>query len=206
MPVNYDAIASIYDPLARLVYGKAILRSQQYLIQAITDNSKILIVGGGTGWILEELSKLKVENLQITYVELSKKMIEKSCKRRIGNHKVNFVNQPVQQATLEEYDVLLTSYFFDNFSDDTLKPVFQKLHDHLKKGGLWLFADFQIYNNSYWQKGLLKIMYAFFNVFCKVPVSALPHSECFFRQYQYKIISSKTFFKNFMSSIIYQKT
>ena len=71
MAANYDNSAWFYDRLSRLIYGKALVRSQVYLLRYIPAGSIILIAGGGTGWILEEISKLHPSGLKITYVEIS---------------------------------------------------------------------------------------------------------------------------------------
>ena len=59
MANNYNSIAKYYDTLSRVIYQRAIIKAQVFLIQFIKDNDRILLVGGGTGWILEELSKLQ---------------------------------------------------------------------------------------------------------------------------------------------------
>ena len=58
MANNYNGIAKFYDALSRIVFQRSIIISAQFLIEFIADNNKVLIVGGGTGWILEEISKL----------------------------------------------------------------------------------------------------------------------------------------------------
>jgi spermidine synthase len=70
MAANFNNSAWFYDGLSRLVYGNALVEAQVYLLQFIRPNSKILIAGGGTGWILEELAKLHPEGLKIAYVEI----------------------------------------------------------------------------------------------------------------------------------------
>ncbi len=75
MPTNYNKIAKYYDLISRLVYGKAIIKAQVSLLKFIPANSSVLIIGGGTGWVLEELAKIHQEGLTIIYVENSSKMI-----------------------------------------------------------------------------------------------------------------------------------
>ena len=71
MASNYDNSAAFYDQLSQMVFGKALIRAQLYLLQQVPPNSTVLIVGGGTGWILEELSNIHYSGLAITYVEIS---------------------------------------------------------------------------------------------------------------------------------------
>jgi hypothetical protein len=58
MAASFNNSAWFYDRLSRLVYGKAIVNTQLYLLGYIQPNSNILIVGGGTGWILDEITRL----------------------------------------------------------------------------------------------------------------------------------------------------
>jgi spermidine synthase len=82
MAANYNNSAWFYDSLARLVYGKALVNAQVYLLKHITENAKVLIVGGGTGWILDELTRIHPSGLQITYVEIAPNMMALSKKKR----------------------------------------------------------------------------------------------------------------------------
>src|ERR1700761_821282 len=108
MAANYDNSAWFYDRLSRLIYGKALVRSQVYLLRYIPAGSIILIAGGGTGWILEEISKLHPSGLKITYVEISERMMALSRKRDIGGNQVNYVNKPVENVKAElPYDVVI---------------------------------------------------------------------------------------------------
>lgn len=206
MPANYDPVAGFYDPLSRLVFGNAIVRSQVFLLSSIPAKAKVLVVGGGTGWILKEMRKIHPGGLRITYVESSGRMIQKSKKYNTGENQVIFIQAPIQEAVLEGvFDVVLTPFLLDNFTDDALKLVFAKLDRHLKKGGLWLFADFQVHENKPSSEILLKIMYFFFGIFCGLETSKLPDSAALFQQFKYQEKSRKEFFRGLISSVIWQK-
>src|SRR5690242_776268 len=108
MAANYNNSAWFYDRLSRLVYGKALINAQVYLLGFIPTASKILIAGGGTGWILEELSKIHPSGLDITYVEISANMTALSQKRQTGQNKVIFVNDAVENVKLAaDFDVVI---------------------------------------------------------------------------------------------------
>src|SRR5690348_16816239 len=71
---SFDRIAGFYDALARIVFGKHIMNSQCYFLDALNDGSKVLILGGGTGWLLAELLSRK-PHCEVWYVEASQRMI-----------------------------------------------------------------------------------------------------------------------------------
>ena len=100
MAANYNNSAWFYDRLSRVIYGRAIIRSQVYLLGHIPAGSRVLIAGGGTGWILEELARLQPSGLKITYVEISAKMMALSRKRNAGNNEVIFINEAVENVTI----------------------------------------------------------------------------------------------------------
>src|ERR1700761_6816570 len=174
MAANYNNSAWFYDELARVVYGKALIKAQVFLLQYVQPNSTILIAGGGTGWILKELAHIHPNGLKITYVEVAERMMALSQKRNYGNNEVTFINKPVEESPLPaEFDVIITPFLFDNFTQQTLEKVFGHLHGLLKPGGLWLNADFQL-SGKWWQNVLLKIMFIFFRAICRIEAKHLP--------------------------------
>jgi len=86
MAANFNNSAWFYDPLSRVVYGKALVNAQSWLLNYIPKKANVLIVGGGTGWILEELTRIHPDDLTITYVEIAANMIALSEKRITGNN------------------------------------------------------------------------------------------------------------------------
>lgn len=202
---NYDNSAAFYDKLSRLVFGKALLTAQVHLLSRIPANTNVLIIGGGTGWILEEINKLHSSGLSIYYVELSEKMIDISRKRNVGNNRVTFINKPIQQVVLNRQDVVITSFLFDNFTEVNLHPLFAHIHAMLKTGGLWLNTDFQL-TGKWWQYILLKSMLVFFKLLCGVESWRLPNIGRQFNKHQYEMIDENTFFYDFIITKIFRKT
>lgn len=206
MAANYDNAAWFYDGLSRFIYGKALIKSQVYLLQYIRPGSDILIVGGGTGWILEELTKIYPSGLQITYVEISAKMITLSQKRNTGNNKAVFINDAIEKvASPNGFDVVITSFLFDNFTAATAKLVFDHINSMLKQDGLWLNADFQL-TGKWWQNVLLKSMLLFFKLLCGIEATQMHAIEPCFIKNGYGIMAGKTFFGDFIISKGYHKT
>src|SRR5437764_9916137 len=93
MKRSYDAVAGVYDILAGIFIGKALREAQIYLVQYIPAGAKILIVGGGTGWILEEITRIHNKGMQIDYLDISVSMISKAKKRDIGQNEARFINK-----------------------------------------------------------------------------------------------------------------
>ena len=205
MAANYNNSAWFYDKLSRLIYGKALIKAQVYLLDNIPAGSKILIAGGGTGWILEEIAKLYPSGLKISYVEISTNMIALSKKRITGENNVDFINAPVEDVPLPtDYDVVITPFLFDNFTEENLRKIFKHIHQSLKPGGLWLNTDFKL-TGKWWQRILLRSMILFFRVICRIEATRLPDIEKRFNETGYAIVKQGSFFGEFILSTAYQK-
>jgi ubiquinone/menaquinone biosynthesis C-methylase UbiE len=206
MAGNYDNSASFYDSLSRLVFGKALVNAQVYLLPHIPQNSNVLIVGGGTGWILEEITKLQPSGLSITYVEISAKMLALSRKRATGKNEVTYINQAIETADLSpDFDVVITPFLFDNFTEATLPVVFDHIHKTLKPGGLWLYTDFRL-TGKWWQYAMLKSMLLFFKILCGVESWHLPDVARQFGGHGYEVIEEKSFYGDFVVTRAYKNS
>ncbi|MBB6112959.1 class I SAM-dependent methyltransferase [Mucilaginibacter lappiensis] len=205
MAANFNNSAWFYDRLSRLVYGRALVNAQLYLLGFIKPNSNILIVGGGTGWILEELTKLYPLGLHITYVEVAAGMMELSKKRNTGGNKIAYIQNAIEQVNLNPgFDVVITPFLFDNFTEQTLKTVFNHIHNLLKPQSLWLNADFQL-TGKWWQLFLLKSMFVFFRLICGIEAGKLPEIKTHFTANSYAVVDEKTFFNDFIVANVYRK-
>ena len=205
MSANYNNSAWFYDGLASLVYGKALVNVQVYLLHHIPANSNVLIVGGGTGWILEELTRIHPKGLTITYVEIAPAMIGLSKKRNTGYNKVTFINDAIENVILlPDFDVVVTPFLFDNFTEQTLYKVFNGINGLLKKDGLWLNCDFQL-TGKWWQWVMLKSMFVFFRLICNIEASKLPKIKECFEHDGFKTIAQKNFFGEFIGAGVSKK-
>jgi len=202
---NFDNSAWFYDKLARLVYGRALVNAHVYLLRHIPENSKVLIVGGGTGWVLEELTRIYPSGLDIIYVEISANMMALSRKRNIGGNKVVFINSAIEKIDLPpDFDAVLTPFLLDNFNEENLDNIFSSIHKKLKKNGIWLNASFQL-TGKWWQWVLLKTMFVFFKVICRIEASRLPDIYKRFEDGGYTLIEQKGFFGKFIEASVYKK-
>jgi ubiquinone/menaquinone biosynthesis C-methylase UbiE len=204
MAANYNNSAWFYDRLSKLIYGKALIRSQVYLLKLIPAKSRILIVGGGTGWILEEIAKIHPSGLVITYIEVAPRMIGLSRKRKAGNNQIVFINEPVENVSLRnDFDVVITPFLFDNFTEENFQKIFSHIHSALKPGGLWLNADFRL-TGKWWQKLMLRSMFLFFRTICVIEAKKLPGIQAAFDKYGYEAMENKSFFGDFILSSIFK--
>lgn len=205
MPANYNIIAPFYDALNKLVFGNATLNAQLWLIEKIKSPSRILIAGGGTGWIIEKLSEKFPDGLDIVYVEISFKMMSKSKKRNCFNNKVSFMLESIEDIHPDKsFDYIIAPFFFDNFTQVRVLHLISHIQQYLRPEGYWLVADF-VRPIVLWQKILLKIMYMFFKTFCSIESTKMPELDFCFQSLEYKAVSACSFFHGFIKSSIYKR-
>ncbi len=171
MESNFDKVAGTYDGLARLIFGNSIKKSQVHFLNRIPDSAKVLIVGGGTGWILEELGSIK-ENLSIDYVDSSNKMMELSKSRNAGGNHVNFIKGSYHQIQSGSYDTIITNFFLDVFDEVELASAIEHFTKLLSDKGIWICTDFQKTGRLY-HKVLLWSMHRFFNMLANLQAKKL---------------------------------
>lgn len=201
MDKGYDNASFFYDWLSGVVFGRQLQQAQSHFLHLISPGASVLIVGGGSGWILEEMARVQPAMLSITYVDASPKMVALARKRATGaQHAINFIDLPIQQADIATgYDVIITPFFFDNFTESEATEIFMQLHGTLRKGGLWLYTDFRD-NGIAIHRLVLKGMYLFFSLLCGVRARRLPNMHALFSRNGYVIKTEAQFVKGFVES------
>lgn len=205
MATDYDLIARIYDPLSRVVFGRALMRAQEVLLPCIPPGSTILIAGGGTGWILERIAAIHSQGLIIDYVEPSARMIELSRQRSCGGNIVRFHQGPIEQfAPGERYGIVITPFLFDNFSQEQAEQVFHHIAAMQARASLWLYTDYDIRADSpWWQKLLLRLMYVFFGMVSGVTSHKMPDVRPLFAEGHVPVFTTR-WYRGFILSAAYR--
>jgi len=200
---RFDSIAFMYDFLAKFVFGRSITDSQKFFLNKIEDSSKVLILGGGTGWLLADLLKMK-PNCEVWYIEASAKMIDLAKAKTGIKYPVHFIHGTEQDIpATAQFDVVITNFYFDMFTGDSLPQVINKIKTSVKPGALWIVTDF-IDNNRWWQKFLLQTMYAFFRITCSLEMHRLPDWRRSIREIGVIKSESRFFYKGFIETALYQ--
>ncbi|WGQ11640.1 class I SAM-dependent methyltransferase [Pedobacter gandavensis] len=219
MKNNYDKIARYYDRLSRLVFFKSQVNAQIDQLHYLPEKGRVLIVGGGTGWILEAIAKVVPEGLHLVYVEISAKMMALSKERAVAGNTVDFVNLGIEDFyTDQPFDVICTPFLFDNFSEESAVMVFHHLDSMLRKGGLWFHTDFDLVVNKggnddrkpdvgdWWKTVFLALMYRFFKLIAQVEASKLINMRPYFEAADYQVLEQKHYYRKFIQSLVLEKS
>tara|TARA_R100001015_G_C4596848_1_gene152023 strand:- start:334 stop:975 length:642 start_codon:yes stop_codon:yes gene_type:complete len=180
---DFNSVAGMYDSIANVVFKKSLMESQLNFLDELPQEGHILFIGGGSGKILPDLWKLRPK-LHIDFLDASQKMINKAEKRlrRKPNAKIRFIsgteNDIEPDAT---YDAILTFFFLDLFPTEKKLKVAKKLNTHLKKGGIWLHADFNE-AHTFMQRMREKSMFLFFKMVSNIEADKITDDSLVFDQ------------------------
>jgi demethylmenaquinone methyltransferase/2-methoxy-6-polyprenyl-1,4-benzoquinol methylase len=183
--------SSLYDKVTSLIgYSEEFRRENLRLInfnkllnqngRSKNDKIRIVDIGCGTGALLIEainFVKLPAE-LELIGIDPDQKMLDIATfniiklkrKKKIPNYiKINFKKGYVENILEQScsIDVVLSSMTTHHFSRKLKYQGFKEIYRVLKPGGIYLNADFGIYNpkpNISWKIGFKIILFLYFNV------------------------------------------
>jgi ubiquinone/menaquinone biosynthesis C-methylase UbiE len=201
---GFDRLSLFYDLLVKLVFGRTIRESQICLIEEVGDRENWLVLGGGTGWVLEEIFKVHPQ-AKITYIEVSQNMINQAHKRR-ATGRVDYILGSIDEIPSgRKYDVVVTAFFWDMFHANRAMKMKQEIDLKLKNDAFWLCADFKN-TDIWWQKILMRVMYWFFKVTCRIEASELPEFSQIFDKGKHEVLFQKTFHHGMIESTLYKRS
>ena len=210
--MSFDRIAPYYDTLARLAFGGSIQRAQRYFLNKIPPEASVLVVGGGTGWLLPHLLE-RPEVIHVTYLETSATMIELS-KQKIEHLSpsrttvVNFIHGDEHSLVEnDQFSVVITHFVLDMYQGKALDDIIQTLASHLAPQGTWLFTDFRLSRQKrhrWWQRLITRAMYTFFHLTAGIARQPLPPYQQHFAAHGFRVIHERSFFSDFIVSRVYQ--
>lgn len=170
---GFNRIAGVYDLLAKGVFGKHIRRSQEYFLKTISKHKRVLILGGGSGWILDSINALHFKG-EMWFVEASSEMIRYASRRQV-RYQIHFVHgteENLPQGIL--FDAVITNFYLDLFPDARLSSILKMITARIVPGAVWIATDF-VRTNSIWHRLLLRTMYYFFRITSGIESRHLPH-------------------------------
>lgn len=201
---NFNTIAPIYDLLATLVFVGKINKSQKAFLHQINNGDRVLILGGGAGTILKLLNRQDVD-LNITYLDISYKMTSRAKSVVIKDGlKVDFMTADFFSTSFDlKYDVVICNYFLDLFNSFEIERLAQKIKALMKLRSRLLVTDFEILEDSNWQKYFYSVMLFFFRMVANVSVNKCPkHHELLIKE-GFKVVGEVRFYKKFIVSRVY---
>lgn len=198
---GFDRLAPFYDSLARLIIGKGIKQSQLYFLNHLSNKSKLLVLGGGTGWILPHLFKIN-PGLEIHYIDVSKNMIAHAKRRVSSANNIQFIVGTVENITDRDFDCVVTNFYLDLFDNTKLEKLVPQIKASLLPGAYWLATDFV--GVTRWHRTVLWIMYRFFYVTTGLRNLRLPEWQARLVNAGGTIIDQKHFSRDFIQTVVFK--
>ncbi|WP_258103098.1 bifunctional 2-polyprenyl-6-hydroxyphenol methylase/3-demethylubiquinol 3-O-methyltransferase UbiG [Marinoscillum sp. MHG1-6] len=195
---NFNGVAFIYDRLAQFVFGREWKDIQMAPAKSIKSNARVLIVGGGSGMILERIEP----GCQVDFVELSDKMLEKA-RRRVTSATVKYVQGDyLNWSPSGKYDAVVFPFFLDSFNAENLSLIIQKAKNELHPKGQMHIVDFRKGNVA--QRFLIKLMYLFFRVTAKLEGDKLLDFDSVFTAHGFQKTRTSVFLNQWVFYSVYQ--
>lgn len=174
---GFDTIAPFYDSLSRLVFGNSLRRAQAHWLDLIPRHARILILGGGSGWLLSRVLAICTPQ-KVIYIDAAPAMIKLAQQKVKNDQRVDFrVGTETALEANEQVDAILTPFILDLFTNKRLEHnLFPILNQCLRKGGFWLCSDF-VKPTRWWHRILLWSQYRFFRTISGIEARQLPNWE-----------------------------
>ena len=160
----YDRLSSLYDALSHFYSGGKIRALKTAQSAEMRHGDKILYAGVGTG---EEAALMTRSDVQVTILDASPLMLERAAKRfqAAGVQGVENICCDVRDHSRNAYyDIVVSNFFLNVFSESTMKEVMGHLARMAKPGGKVLIGDFS-FPQGRWPQRALQRMYYFVSMF-----------------------------------------
>ncbi|QDV45162.1 ubiquinone/menaquinone biosynthesis methyltransferase [Stieleria neptunia] len=143
---GYDRLATVYRGLEICLFGNALHRARLALLDQLPRAERALVLGDGTGQLLEQLC-ITQPDCRITTVDQSRQMLNHQQRRveRIGAlERVEFVQTDARSYSVpvDQYDLLVAAFFLDCFTERELDDELPRFLAGLRDGGIFYFVDF----------------------------------------------------------------
>ncbi len=179
--MNCDPLARWYRWLEYAGFGRALERTRLAFLDTATTARRVLVLGDGDGRFLAALLKAN-PHAEADYVDSSAKMLAQAQQRlgaadavRVRFHHADAVHW---QPSTAGYDLIVTHFFLDCFTDGEVYPLVARLAAFTAPGARWLVSEFRqpsggpaAWHAWLWITGL----YAFFRAATGLRVRRLPN-------------------------------
>jgi ubiquinone/menaquinone biosynthesis C-methylase UbiE len=199
--MNCDRIAPYYESLEHLSFGKSLERRRFAFLEETRTSQRAIVCGGGDGRFLARLLRTN-SKVQIDFVDISPRMIELAERRVAGmgrayRDRVRFhVGDVCEfQARSEAYDLIVTNFFLDCFSDTELANVVTRLAGWGSPRGRWLVSDFCEADGAIrhlWTSAIIRGVYGAFRITTGLRVTSLANYMAALARVGYRLRHEET--------------
>ncbi len=182
--MNCDTLAPYYEVLEHLFFGRHLEQRRFAFLDEARTSRRTIVCGGGDGRFLALLLRAN-RRLEADFVELSPKMVV-LAERRVTSmgpdfrERARFCAKDVREFEPRAggYDLIVTHFFLDCFSEPDLPDVVGRLATWAAPGARWIVSEFAEGEGPIgrvWTNVVIHGLYAAFRLTTGLSVTQLPN-------------------------------
>jgi ubiquinone/menaquinone biosynthesis C-methylase UbiE len=183
-PANFDPIARPYRTLEYLTLGRKLEQTRLHFIPKLRMARNALVLGDGDGRFLASFLAINT-SVQTTAVDSSAAMLDllrRRCSPYVSRLKTVQVDALIfTPATDVPYDLVVSHFFLDCFTEEQLQQLIARITPALRPGAQWLVSDFRVPpgNMHLPARIFVRSLYLAFRLLTGLRVTQLPdHAGC----------------------------
>jgi SAM-dependent methyltransferase len=182
--MNCDQLAPYYQPLEYAFFGRSLEHRRFSFLLEMAGSRRALVCGGGDGRFLARLLRFN-PHIAVDFVDASPVMTSLAERRIAGmGHRslcrVHFNVCDIREFDPGEtrYDLIVTHFFLDCFSDEEIHFLISRLLRWMLPGGQWIVSEFREADGLFgrlWTGAVIRSLYAAFRISTGLRVARLPN-------------------------------
>jgi ubiquinone/menaquinone biosynthesis C-methylase UbiE len=201
---KYDFIAPIYDQLSSIVFGKKLKTAQRHFLAHIPKSSTVLVIGGGTGRIIDWIYEAQPD-VRIVYVEASQKMLEYASATKAAKLiEIVFIHGTHENVLPElKADVVIIPFVLDLIDESSLHTFIDRVELSMTPSSVIIVTDFS--QPKRWvHRALLTLMQAFFAITTRSKMVALPRWRVLLSS-KMQLVTEACWMDGFLCSAVFRR-
>jgi SAM-dependent methyltransferase len=171
MSADFDGLARAYRYLEGVAFGRALWRRRVAYLGRMSGARRVLLAGEGDGRFLAAFLRAYPE-AEADYVDGSERMLATArarCGERARYFRVDLLADPAPEGP---YDLLVTHFFLDCFTEAELDVVVGRLALAAGAEARWVVSEFDA--PGWWARWAVGALYRFFGVTTGLAARRLP--------------------------------
>lgn len=206
--MNCDPIARWYRWLEYAGFGRALEKRRLAFLTSLGEVRHALMLGEGDGRFLAAFLQHN-SHATVDYIDLSERMLDLAERRAGAARRVRFHRMDARQGPPgSDYDLIVTHFFLDCFTQAELAPLINTLAAAALPGALWVVSEFRqpARGPAAWRAWVwLRVLYAFFAIAARLPVRRLPDHHACLRDAGFRLRASRVANAGLLVSELWQR-
>jgi ubiquinone/menaquinone biosynthesis C-methylase UbiE len=200
---SFDILAKPYRWLEYITFGPYLWRARLTHIEALAKAKRVLLAGDGDGRFLAELHK-RYPHLDLHYLDASPAMLAQA-KRRCPQATFHQTTLPTNTLPKAQYDAIITHFFLDCFTPETLPHVIQNLATTATPEATWIISDFKP-TKHLWGRLIIKALYFAFQSLTNLKANHLTPYEPHMQRAGFILNANRRYLSGLLASEIWRRT